>query len=163
METEIKNLHYIDGNILDSEVEYICHQCNCVSFNAAHLAKSIFETYPYANQYSRRIISDSNTKSEPGTIDIFGDGEENRYVINMYAQRYPGRSKYNNDTPEDRLKWFGMCLIRIAQEGIDEIALPYRIGCGAAGGDWSKYENVIKNFAIRYPKINIYLLKFNGE
>ena len=140
----------INADLLDAKEDYIVHQCNCVSIGAKTLALEIFKKYPYANTYSHRIRGDRSTYNFPGTIEVLGDGEEKRYIINMYSQFYPSIAKYSNDSTEKRLKWFKKGLNEIAKiEGIQSktIAMPYLIGCGAAGGDWNTYYEMIKDFA----------------
>jgi hypothetical protein len=77
----------------------------------------------------------------------------------MYAEYYPGISKYNNDTKQHRITWFQECLNQISQiNNIASIAMPYNIGCGAAGGDWDVYFQMINNFANNY-QIHVTLYK----
>jgi len=151
----------INGDLLDAKEDYIVHQCNCISTNAQALAKQIFGRYDYANSYKNRINNDKSTYTQPGTIEIYGNGNDQRYVINMYAQYYPAKAKYDNDTLAKRFQWFQQCLNDISK--IDNIknktlAFPFNIGCGAAGGDWNIYYNAIQTFANK-QKINITLYK----
>lgn len=39
----------VEGNLLNSNAQYIIHQTNCVSFGFSGLANSIFEKYPESN------------------------------------------------------------------------------------------------------------------
>jgi O-acetyl-ADP-ribose deacetylase (regulator of RNase III) len=162
METQLssKYIKIINGDLLNATEDYIVHQCNCVSTDAKTLAKLIFDKYPYANSYKNRTVS---TRSIPGTIEIFGDGKNKRFIINAYAQYYPGVTMYPSDNKEVRIGWFWDCLDNIAQiENIRNktIAMPYNIGCGAGGGDWIQYYNSIRSFAIR-KKIYITLYKID--
>jgi len=144
-----KYVKIVSGDLLDATEDYIVHQCNCVSTDAKTLAKLIFDKYPYSNSYKNRTVS---TRSVPGTIELFGNGNNKRFIINAYAQYYPAPSMYQNDTKELRMGWFWDCLDTIAQiENIRNktIAMPYNIGFGAGGGDWVQYYNSIRSFAIR--------------
>ena len=61
-------IRVITGDLLLATEQYIAHQANCVSNGgAAGIARAIFDKYPYADCYSRRIQNDV-----PGTIDICG-------------------------------------------------------------------------------------------
>lgn len=134
----------INQNIFNSTETYIAHQCNCTSVNAKTLAETIFKVHPQADTYCKRQKGIQTTYSKPGTIDVLGN------IINMYAQYYPSTAKYSNDSKEKRVMWFKSCLNQIAQiENIKNksIAMPYNIGCAAAGGDWSVYFKLIKDFA----------------
>jgi len=137
-------INIIEGDLLNA-TGYIVHQCNCVSTNAQGIAKFIFDKYPYSNTYN-------NIKRIPGTISI------NQNIINMYAQYYPQKPKYDNDTTEKRIEWFKLCLNEITKYDIRELSMPYNIGCGLAGGDWNTYFNIISDFA-NHNQIYITLYK----
>ncbi len=133
------------GDLLLAQEKYLCHQCNCSTRRSAHLAKAVFDRFPYADDYARRGPFD-----DPGTIRVHGDGGEKRYVVNLFAQRYPGRSLYPNDDAPHRRKWLECCLDELAKlPGVREggVAMPYLIGCGVAGGNWKDYERVIRGFS----------------
>lgn len=156
-------IEIISGNIFDAKEKYICHQTNCVTKRAAHLSKDVFAQYPYADIYTGRL-----NPSEPGTIVICGNGDDQRYVINMLGQYYPGNPKYPDsklDGIAARKKYFYQCLLRIAKiNDIESIAFPWRIGCGAAGGNWDTYLGKIKNFE-KYvePKgVKVVIYKLEG-
>src|ERR1700679_1133705 len=103
----------VTGDFFFSKEKYICHQCNCVTSTAAHLAKDVFEKYPYANVYGAR-----QEPSKPGEIIIRGDGQSERYVVALLGQYYPGKPKYphsNLDGTAIREKYFHRALIRLAK------------------------------------------------
>ena len=145
----------VTGNILDCQEEVIFHQCNCVSTEVKGLAESLFEKYPYSNTYKNR----TQNKSVPGTVDVCpGD----KIIINAYAQYYPGRAKYANDNQTKRIEFFNNCLNQLLSiESITgkDIAMPYNIGCGMAGGDWQTYYDIICQFSLK-NNINIVLYRF---
>lgn len=135
-------LHVSKGDLLNSSAQYIAHQCNCVSQGVAGLAKLIFDKYPWADHSSR------TKRDDMGTISVHGNGANQRYVINMYAQYYPGGPK-GNDSDELREKSFACCLNQIAKiDGLKSIAFPHSIGCGLAQGYWPNYLSMIEDFAI---------------
>ena len=149
----------INADLLTATETYIAHQCNCISTDAKALAKSLFDKYPYANTYKKRIYKNVQTHTQPGTIDVL---EGHPQIINMYAQYYPHIAKYNNDTQEKRIVWFQECLTHISNiENIKHqtIAMPYNIGCGAAGGNWNIYSKMIEDFA-NDNQIYVTLYKF---
>ena len=132
-------------NILNANEQYIVHQCNCVTKKSKGLSKQIFDKYPQSNIYHKRQGPD-----EPGTIIV------KERIINILGQFYPGRSKGIYDTKEKRLIWFQEALDKIALiNDIHSIAIPYRIGCGLAGGNWKEYLDKLKNFAENHPGINV--------
>jgi O-acetyl-ADP-ribose deacetylase (regulator of RNase III) len=140
-------IEIITGDLLEAKEKYIAHITNCVSTGGAiGIAKSIFDKYPYANCYSTRL-----EHSKSGTIDIRGNGKNNRYIINMHAIVYPGRSKYPLSTLDGlaaRRKYFYRALLRVASlPDLESIAFPWRIGCNLGGGDWEHYLGTLTNFA----------------
>lgn len=131
------------GNLLNSKAKYIVHQCNCVikSGKASGLAYSVFKEFPYANTYT----PDHNRK--PGTIDVLGDGKDQRFIINLYGQFLPGGPSAK-ETEEQRVEYFIAALKEVLKiENIESIAFPKLIGCAIAGGDWDVYYNIISKFA----------------
>ena len=145
------DLKVIEGDLFDSTEQYLCHQCNVISQRAAHLAQSVFNRFPYSNIYAERDGSGPKPGQELGDIIIRGNGKNERLIINMLAQFYPGKTKYPN-SPKDgiatRKSAFQMCLNKITDiPALQSIAFPFGIGCGAAGGDWLVYRKMIKNFA----------------
>ena len=156
-------LKTINGDLLNATEDFVAHQCNCMSTNAKTLAQQLFIKYPYANTYKNRIKGNKNTYNIPGTMEIFGNGIDKRFIINIYSQYYPSIAKYNNDTTNKRLEWFVNCLNEITKINDIQnktIAMPYNIGCGAAGGDWNIYHKIIEDFANK-EKINITLYKLD--
>lgn len=140
------SLTIVNGDLLYADETYLCHQCNCVTKRAAHLAWSVFDRYPYADTYEDRI-----KPSEPGTISLMTtDSDEDRAIVNMYAQYFPGKSNPRNvslDGYDARLRYFRSCLSYMESlEG--SFAFPFGIGCGAAGGDWKRYSPLLERFSM---------------
>ena len=147
-------IEIVKGDLLDSKEKYIAHQCNCLTQDSAGAAKAIFDKYPYANTYARRVrLADgTNTNVDvPGTLAVMGNGQDQRYVLNMYSQYYPGKPKYPQSTLDGipaRRNYFHRCLLRVAKlPELESIAFPWRIGCNLAGGDWEWYLGTLTNFA----------------
>lgn len=132
----------VQGDLLTSTEQYLVHQCNCVTKRAAYLAKAIFTKYPWADIYRTRISPD-----RPGTIIIREQGE--KYIIALLGQYLPGTPS-KKDPAYKRIKYFQSGLLEIEKiQDLESIAFPYGIGCGAAGGDWVLYQEMIKQFSKR--------------
>jgi O-acetyl-ADP-ribose deacetylase (regulator of RNase III) len=155
----------IEGDLLEAKEQYIAHQCNLVTNRAANLALSVFSRYPYANIYAERKYPHDPEVSGPrmGDIIIRGNGDDQRLVINMCAQYYPGKPKFalsKRDGYEARQEAFAACLEKISKiPGLKSIAFPWGIGCGAAGGDWEKYQKMISEFESSTPGVEIRIYK----
>lgn len=140
--TEGSLLIFKKGDLLQANEQYIVHQCNCVTKKAKGLAAAIFEQFPYSNCYVSRTQNDI-----PGTIKIFGNGKNERYIINLFGQFTGGKPKAK-DSKEMRLQYFHSCLKAISEiPNLQSIAFPFHIGCGLAGGDWSEYQSALEQFA----------------
>jgi hypothetical protein len=53
----------------------------------------------------------------------------------------------SQDTRENRIRWFVHCLNQLKALNIKSVGLPYQIGCGLGGGDWTAYFEIIQEFA----------------
>lgn len=147
----MKPVYIYNTNILDTNYQLIAQQCYCDASikKSAGLAKEISEKFPYADFYSKR-----KRDSAPGTIEVVG-GKGKRWICAMYAQFKPGKNKDS----EKREKWFKSCLLKISKiKSLKEIAFPYKIGCGLAGGDWDFYRRQIEKFASCYTTIKVYIV-----
>lgn len=139
-------LRIVRGDLLESDCKYITHQTNCISEGgAAGLARHLFDKFPYADTYKDRTEED-----KPGTIVVRGNGDDQRYVINLMGQYYPGSYSPNtdNDNANKRKTYFFKALLEIAKiEDLESVAFPYRIGCGIAAGDWDWYLDTLLKFS----------------
>ena len=134
----------INGDLLEAKEKYILHQCNCITNNAGGLALYLFLKFPYADVYKDRTHNDTL-----GTIKVCGNGKDQRYVINAFAQHYPGPSKFQGiDVAGNREIYFQQCLDQVCKiQNLESIAFPYLIGCGLAKGKWENYIRMIADFS----------------
>lgn len=103
----------------------------------------------------------------PGTIKIFRNESDltEPTFISLFAQYGMGKPyAYNNQGkdayPDDatlRQRWFVSCLEQVAKLQPASVALPYKIGCGLAFGNWEVYEKLIDNWAKKNPMIKVVL------
>jgi O-acetyl-ADP-ribose deacetylase (regulator of RNase III) len=139
-----------NGNILDSGTDIICHQVNCQGAMNSGVAKAIRQKWPkvYTEykakcDYEEATVNDLYGQYE-NPIDwsecLLGDiqvvlVEENKAVINMFAQQYYGYDQ-KRYTSYDAF-WY--CLGRIKRIINPEktIAFPARIGCVRGGANWN--------------------------
>lgn len=150
-------IEIVNKNICLADTKYIAHQCNCVSYGAAGLAKELFSRFPYSNIYANRKTEDHI----PGDILIRGRrSREERLIINMLAQLYPGPPKYNNDSAEMREKYFLLCLEKIKNiNDLQSIGFPFGIGCGLAGGNWDNYYSALNDFSKELDGVKVVLYR----
>lgn len=132
----------INGNLFDTTASVICHQVNCKGKMGSGVAKEIRERYPLAYERYRLLcnrekLNSSNLLGNIQWIYCNDSSTESgiRTVVNMFAQDrygYDGK-QYTNYAA------FEYCLEKLGQFVNSEstIAMPYKIGCGLAGGDWN--------------------------
>mmetsp|Transcript_1219 Transcript_1219/g.3539 ORF Transcript_1219/g.3539 Transcript_1219/m.3539 type:complete len:249 (-) Transcript_1219:210-956(-) len=164
------------GDLMKATEDYIAHQCSCISGEegARGLTRMIFDRFPEANVYYSRPAPDV-----PGDVSVHGR------VVNMYAQFAPGGplrgtddigssphagalgelQQGKADTAADRLHWFRQCLTTLPGKlpaGALSLAMPARIGCGSAGGNWDDYLGEIHRFAHEHPQIQVAIYEMEG-
>jgi len=134
-------INIISGsNITEAQEPIIIHQCNCITKKAKGIAKLLFDTFPDANIYAKRT-----KQSIPGTINIVKTN--GKIIVNIFGQFNVGYPKLPDETIETRMEWFrqGLDVIALNLDTDKGVAMPYLIGCGP--GDWSKYYEIIYNWA----------------
>jgi len=116
------------------------------------LASDIFRRHPWADIYSNRTHGCAPPEGRRlGDIVVCGDGVDERFVINMLAQFYPGKPKFPESAKDGfraRRVAFANCLLKMLRvPNLHSVAFPWEIGCWMAGGDWGKYLPMIERFA----------------
>ena len=101
-------------------------------------------------KYNNLCISEGKSEKLLGICQLV-PLEENKYVANIFGQYFYGRKQRHTDY--DNLKKGLMELKEKAIELNLSVALPYKIGCNNAGGDWNIVENIISEVFFDYPII----------
>lgn len=133
----------LKGNAVQEAVKHskhhnivLAHIVNCQKKMNSGIARTIKETFPQ--------VYKSYMELEPvlGQTDIVKVSSKLK-VANMYAQEYYG---YDGKLYLD-YDALTSCLDKLATELDEEdiLVIPYKIGCGLAGGDWSKVSLLIKS------------------
>jgi O-acetyl-ADP-ribose deacetylase (regulator of RNase III) len=155
-------IHYVKGNLLDSNCDYICHQVNCQDVMGSGIARQIRERWPevymlYREKCAKHMGLPSNWML--GTAQIVKIECDTRCVINMFSQNnfgyYGGRH-----TSYDA---FSECLygiLELVPEG-RTIGFPKNIGCGLGGGNWKVISALIEE--ILGEDYEVYIYEYYGE
>ena len=165
-------MRIVKGDILNATEDFILQQCNCLTVKAHGLSESLGNKFPHARIYNhRRAIHGRNIavdtdRSIPGTA-VICIGTPN--IICLFGQWAPGKlgaayhSYYPASNPVEtelqRLLWFISGLSQIGEYLLREsrrvvtIAVPYKIGCGLAGGNWEKYSMILSQFEEKYKSV----------
>jgi O-acetyl-ADP-ribose deacetylase (regulator of RNase III) len=124
----------------------ICHQVNCQGVMGAGLAESIREKFPLAYQDYREAFR--RGKLELGHV-VFSEIRQNPFlcIAHLCGQDHYGRQGCYTDYTA-----LEICFLKVARYVVNitaersiewncfnppTIFIPYKIGCGLAGGDWS--------------------------
>jgi O-acetyl-ADP-ribose deacetylase (regulator of RNase III) len=133
------SIKYVKGNLItlakEGNFDLISHGCNCFCCMGAGIAKDIKREFPGA--YQADCKTSNGKRSKLGTCS-FAEWN-NIIIVNAYTQHHWKGSgvKVKYGAIRSCLKW-----IKKTYPG-KRIGLP-RIGCGLAGGDWSKVEAIIE-------------------
>ena len=148
------SVNYINGNLLDTNVNFICHQVNCQGVMGSGIAKQIRERWPCVyDVYKMRAKPE-----ELGKICLVNvQGKKKvQIILNMFAQE-----NYGNDgrryTSYDA---FWSCLHeikKIVPKG-DTIGFPEHIGCGLGGANWNIIRAMIEE--VLGADYEVYIVKY---
>lgn len=130
-------LRIVEGDILDFDKGLICHQVNCLGIAGGGLALQIRKKYPeWYEWYAIRAEA-----SMLGQVNYY-TVHKGLLIANLHSQLKIGPGNQTNYTAIDS------CLHHIwvdwHYKGFADIYIPYGIGCGIAGGDWSIVEPMIE-------------------
>lgn len=152
-------IHYVKGNLLDSDCDYICHQVNCQGVMNSGIAKQIRERWPevywsYEDAYKNHL-----KYNEPllGRIDEAMITCSTQSVINMFAQRdygYDGMRYTSYDAFIDCLNEIKM----VVPKGYT-IGFPKNIGCCRGGANWNVISTMITEVLGKDFEVYIYELE----
>lgn len=128
----------------------IAHQVNAQGVMGAGVALAIRKRYPevyeaYMDDYKKGILKLGHTSY----VKI----HPSQFVANICGQEYYGKNGRYTDYKALRE---GLEDVRCMAEALDlHVVLPYRIGCGNAGGDWENVvapmiDEVFKGYTIVY-------------
>lgn len=161
----MENIRIIETDIFTLDCDVIGHQVNCQGVMGAGLAKEIKIMFPKVFTEYRKMCSIENKSDNLGKCLIVERNNaktfEPKYIANIFAQDRYGKDKCY--TSYDSFKKALIDLKIWCKNNIDKdkiiIGLPYKIGCGLAGGDWNIVEPIIENVFGNDNKFEIILCK----
>lgn len=155
-------LHYVEGDLLQSNCTVIMHQANCQKIMGAGIAKSIASMYPLAERVDKDNPHSPQDRYGSYTLAVNPNGVT---VVNLYGQLNPGRA--NKNVQDERVQKLESAIHsafhllnsnQVSSINSSKVGLPYGIGCGLAGGDWEKVEKMLETVS-SFHNIDIYLYK----
>ena len=120
------------GDLLKAKEKIIGHQVNCFGVSAG-LAAAIFRKWPYAKKDYEDCTHRLPAKVLLGMTFFTGQQKDGHIIANLFGQFEPGAA-YNPKKLESALEQLG----NFAKAGGYSVALPYKLSCGIAGGDWDE-------------------------
>jgi O-acetyl-ADP-ribose deacetylase (regulator of RNase III) len=136
-----------EGDILLKEKGIICHQVNCMGVMGTGIALQIRNRYPAAyDQYCEWCkYHRHNLRVLLGFAQTVNVGDD-LFIANVFGQFAYGRERPHTDYNAVQTAFKG--LARVREEVLPHLKLyiPYKMGCGNAGGDWERYKAIIATY-----------------
>lgn len=131
------------GDVLQSGAHVIAHQVNCKGVMGAGVALQIRQKYPNVFSAYRAACKKSSPEALLGKIQpCLCGGATERWIVNCFAQE-----GYGMDSVQTNYVAMESCFIKLRDwailNGHKQIAIPYGIGCGLAGGDWNVVKDIL--------------------
>ena len=140
------------GNILDASEDIIVHQVNCQGVMGGGLAKQIAIKYPNTEKKYKKICENAKYNYEILKGFTYLTTEEKHSICNMFSQ------KTNFDTDYETLEKGLTNIKEHCKQTKRTIAIPYKIGCGIANGDWNIVYKIIEEVFNDY-EVTLYRLE----
>lgn len=131
------------------EIDLMLHVVNCQGVMSRGLALQVKQQHPPVFNSYRSLCEVSKASS------LLGEIQEVDGIVNMFAQEFYGTKRKQLDY--DKLV---NCLweVYLKNPTTLKIGIPYNMGCGLAGGDWDKVNEIIscilKDRQVVYYKID---------
>jgi O-acetyl-ADP-ribose deacetylase (regulator of RNase III) len=140
------------GDLLEqNDLTHIAHQANLYHTFGAGLAAQIADKYPSVVRADKRTQYGAIEKQGSYSM-AWGDRKTKRPVIvNLYTQNGKGGTNYH--AMEHALSALEKQLAAEQQKADRpaKLGLPYRLGCGIAGGNWAIVSGIIDKVFMRSP------------
>lgn len=147
MPLEKSRAHWIPGDILDIKTGYIMQQVNCKNAYGRGISGQISAKYPKVLEdykYSFTI----NTGEELFSTMRYIPVTPTLVVINSYSQFDYGNAARTGICYTDMDKLVTNINIAVGNVEPYQLYIPFRIGCGLAGGNWDKLYSIIKDYEL---------------
>ena len=155
-------IKYIDGDLLETDVDVIIHQVNTRGVMGAGLALQIKKKYPdvFAEYY--HICKNAETHPEYllGECQVIST-DDGKYVANVFGEDkyWPKGVRHTDyDALEGGLKFLKMWM---KTNGKKTCGCPYLLGCGLAGGSWEIVLEILRNIFGNDKEVELTIVKYN--
>lgn len=153
----------------DKEVFAIAHQVNCQGVMGSGVAKTIAKEFPqHKVDYLDMCDLVADKRSLLGgniltNLYLDEDSDFSSIIIGCFGQEFYGRDgrQYTNHTALTCSLYRAILEISYYYQGKYKIGIPYMIGCGLGGGDWTVIESTLNDIAYMMPAVEIIIYKNN--
>lgn len=132
----------VNGDLLKSDLPIIAHQTNCLGVMGAGIAKSIKNKWNNVFiQYKNLCTNVINKHNLLGKIQLCATNDTPiKYIVNLFGEYSFTESVTpyeNRHTDYDALRnALTVLKEKLVFLGFDKVGIPYKLGCGLAGGNW---------------------------
>ena len=147
----------IEDNIFNCTENIIVHQTNCQGVMGLGIALQIKNKYPEVYNAYHHYCKTNLPSNLLGT-SLICEANDGKYIANLFGQLNYGEGL---QTDYDRFKIALKEIHGFAKENNLSVAIPYKIGCGLAHGDWNIVQDIINEVFSVDVVMNIYRLEKN--
>lgn len=143
----------IKGDIFNCTENIIVHQVNCQGVMGHGLALQVKEKYPEVFNAYFHYCKTNKAEDILGT-SLICEANDGKYIANIFGQINYGEGL---QTDYEKLENGLNEIKEFACEKNLSIAIPYKIGCGLAHGDWNIVSKIVRKVFSKMDA-NIYKL-----
>lgn len=135
----------VNGNIMNATQDIIGHQVNCMGVMEAGIAEQISLKYMQVYTHYMKLVNSKYNKR-----DLLGECQlikvKDRYIANLFGQYNYGSKITKEDVEKIHYKSLHLALVRLkfyARKNNLSVALPHKMGCRHAKGNWKLVRRLI--------------------
>lgn len=122
----------LQGDLLRSKCDIICHQVNLDGIMGGGLALQIANKYPYCEKQYKILCKEGIGVPLQGYVNLCQvETNPNRYIANCFSQNTDYTTNY---------KWLKECVKTVYDMAkslnVKTVGIPKNYGCGIAKGNW---------------------------
>ena len=135
------SVKYVKGDIFETDCDIIVHQTNCQGLMGHGIALQVKEKYPEV--YERyKIYCKQNLSQDILGTSLICMANDSRYIANLFGQLNYGEGLQTN---YGKLAKGFDDIAEFAEKWGYSVAIPYKIGCGLAHGNWEVVKELIES------------------
>lgn len=160
-------INIVNGDLLKSELPVIGHQVNCLGIMGAGIAKTIkskwFNVFTEYTKFCNKFVSDRELLGKCQLVEV--DDNMTGYVANLFGEYSFAEAvapfEGNRHTDYEALKEALLSFkAQVKEKGFKDAGIPYKLGCGLAGGDWDGVVfPMIKDIFLDDPDFRLWIYK----